>query len=240
MNPDLYPDLVAAGGVAAAVERTAAGMATAVRVVVADGQTSLAAVDPPAVPPRRPLVLRLAADRRLFTVGGWSRGVELVRGSTTDLGDVVAAAVAWGEGRSLGDLHALFPFLSSDEQAMAHETGPEAVVDLQWRLLRERAAGETGFPAFGLLVEAAYAQPVLRRLSVFSSHWVLGFSAGTGPSSGAEVAVAPAYGGRPYEVRRFLHEGVIGEAGTAEEAVALAIARLPADLGPARAAPDDR
>jgi hypothetical protein len=239
VDPDLYPDLAAAGSLAAALELVAAELAVDVSVVPGDWETSVSAVSPPPVPFRRPLFIVLAAATRQFMVGGRSRGVELVRGSTSDLRDVVLAAVAWGEGRSLSELHELFPFLSSDELAMAHEIGPAAVVDLQWRLLREQAASEPGFPEFGLLVEAAYAEPMLRQLSAFSSHWTLGFSACTSHSSPVEVAVSPAYEGRPYQVRKFLHEGVIGEAETAEQAVALAIAHLPAGLGPAVAGSDD-
>ncbi|WP_425423765.1 DUF6193 family natural product biosynthesis protein [Streptomyces exfoliatus] len=130
--------------------------------------------------------------------------------------------------------------MSSDERASAHERGPAAVVDLQWRLLREQAAGKPEFPEFGLLVEAAYAESRLRRLSAFSSHRTQGFSASTGHSSKAEVAIVPAHGGRPYRVQEFLHDGgVIGEAETADEAVALATTHLPVELGPGVAGPDD-
>ncbi|GHF46353.1 DUF6193 family natural product biosynthesis protein [Streptomyces griseosporeus] len=240
MDPDLYPDLVAVGGLAAALERAAGERAVHVTVVPESGGASVAPVSPPPVPFRRPLSVALAAEKRLFVVWGRSRGVELVRGATADLRDVVGAAVAWGEGRSLSELRELFPFLSSDERARAHERGPAAVVDLQWRQLREQAAGERGFPEFALLVEAAYADPRLRRLSAFSSHWTLGFSAGTGQSSGVEVAIAPAHDGRPYRVRASLHDGdLIGEADTADEAVALAVAHLPVGLGPAVAGADD-
>jgi hypothetical protein len=239
VDPDLYPDLAAAGSLAAALELVAAELTMDVSVVPGDWGTSVSAVSPPPVPFRRPLFILQAAHTRMFLVGGRSRGVELIRGATSDLKDVVLAAVAWGEGRSLRELHELFPFLSSDELAMAHEIGPAAVVDLQWRLLREQAASEPGFPEFGMLVEAAHAEPILRRLSAFSSHWTLGFSASTSHSSGVEVAVAPAYNGRPYQVQKFLHEGVIGEAETAEQVVALAIAHLPVDLGPALAGSHD-
>ncbi|WP_143659785.1 DUF6193 family natural product biosynthesis protein [Streptomyces pharetrae] len=240
MNPDLYPDLAAAGTLATALERVAAELAVDVNVVSDGWGTSVSAVSPPPVPFRRPLSVVIGAKERAFLLWGRSRGVELISGSTTDLRDVVLAAVAWGEGRSLSELHDLFPFLSSDERARAHERGPAAVVDLQWRLLREQAAGEPGFPEFGLLVEAAYAEPRLRRLSAFSSHWTLGFSASTGHSSKAEVAIVPACNGRPYRVREFPHDGgVIGETETADEAVALATAHLPVGLGPAVAGPDD-
>ncbi|MFF9281589.1 DUF6193 family natural product biosynthesis protein [Streptomyces griseosporeus] len=240
MNLDLYPDLVAAGGLAPVLERAASERAAHVTVVPESEGASVAPVSPPPVPFRRPLSVGLGAEKRLFLLRGRSLGVELVSGATADLRDVVRAAVAWGEGRSLGELHRLFPFLSSDERARAHERGPAAVVDLQWRLLREEAAGVRGFPGFALLVEAAYAEPRLRGLSVFSSHWTLGFSAGTSPSSGVEVAIVPAYDGRPYRVQESLHDGgLIGAAETAAEAVALAVAHLPAGLGPAVAGADD-
>ncbi|MET9803400.1 DUF6193 family natural product biosynthesis protein [Streptomyces sp. NPDC006368] len=55
-----------------------------------------------------------------------------------------------------------------------------------------------------------------------------------------EIAIVPAYNGRPYRVQEFLHDGgVIGEAETAGEAVALATGHLPVGLGPAVAGPDD-
>lgn len=239
VDPDLYPDLAAAGGLAPALERVAAELVLDVTVVPGDWGVSVSAVTPPPVPYRQPLFVLLALKSRLFLVGGRSRGVELIRGATSDLEDVVLAAVAWREGKSLSDLHGLFPFLSSDELAMAHERGTAAVIALQWQMLREQAAGAPDFPEFGLLVEAAHAESRLRQLSAFSSHWTLGFSASTSHSAQVEVALVPAYDGRPYRVQEFCHAGLIGEAETPEEAVALAIAHLPVGLGPAVAGADD-
>ncbi|MFE7413400.1 DUF6193 family natural product biosynthesis protein [Streptomyces laurentii] len=241
--PDLSPCPEPAG----ALRRAAVAAALDVTVVTEGEVTTVAAVSPPPVPSRRPLSVypRRPGGRDLL-VSGWSRGIELVKGETSDPGEVVRAAVAWGEGRSLGDLHALFPFLSSDERAQAHENGPDAVVALQWRRLREEAADTPGFSEFGLLVEAARADPVLGRLSVFSSHWVLGVSAATSPRAAVEVVLVPGRDGRPYRVREYLHpdpetgeERLIGEAGTAGEAVALAVAHLPAGIGPAVAGPGE-
>lgn len=238
--PDLFPEP------ATTLRRAAADLELDVTVVPGGESTAVSAVSPPPVPSRRPLSVYLSVDGRHLLVSGWSRGVELIRGGTSDPGDVVRAAVAWGEGKSLGDLHALFPFLASDERALAHEAGPDAVVALQWRRLREEAGDAPGFPEFGLLVEAAHTDPVLGRLSVFSSHWVLGVSAATSPRAAVEVVLVPGRDGRPYRVREYLHpdletgeERLIGEAGTAGEAVALAVAHLPAGIGPAVAGPDE-
>ncbi|MER6984978.1 hypothetical protein [Streptomyces carpinensis] len=53
-----------------------------------------------AVPERRPLAVHIGADSRRFAVSGWSQGIELVSGSTSDLADIVRAGVAWGQGHS--------------------------------------------------------------------------------------------------------------------------------------------
>lgn len=233
MNSDLYPDLAAAGSLAAALERLAAELAVDLTVVPGDWGASASAGIAASVPGRGPLSVHLGAEARRFVVSGFSHGVQLITGATSDLPDVVRAGVAWGEGRSLRDLRRLLPFLGFTELAEAHERGPAAAVDVQWRLMREWAATKPDFPEFGLLMEAAHAEPRLRQLYPISSHWTLGFNVSTGVPSRAAIAVVPAYEGGPYRVQKFLHAGLIGEADTAQEAVALAVAHLPADLGPA-------
>ncbi|MFB6709600.1 DUF6193 family natural product biosynthesis protein [Streptomyces sp. NPDC056333] len=66
------------------------------------------------------------------------------------------------------------------------------------------------------------------------------FLAHTGQPSDVKVAIAPAHGGLPYRVRKFLHaDESTGEAATAEQTVALAVTQFPADLGPATAGTAD-
>ncbi|MER7669160.1 DUF6193 family natural product biosynthesis protein [Kitasatospora sp. NPDC096128] len=236
MNPDLYPDVAAAGSLAAALESAAAELAVDVALVPGtrgDAASAGIAVSAGTMPVRRPLRVHLGAEKRWFWLSGRSLGVEMITGGTADIQEVIRAATAWGSGRSPRELRERFPFLASSELAEAHEHGAEAVVGLQWRWLRERAAGEAEFTGFGLLVEAAGAEPRLRQLSPVVSHRVLVFRPRTGFPCGVVLAIAPAYDGRPYRVQRFPHGGLIAEAGTAEEAVALAVAHLPADLGPA-------
>ncbi|MFD5465295.1 DUF6193 family natural product biosynthesis protein [Kitasatospora sp. NPDC127059] len=240
MNPDLYPDVAAAGSLAAALESAAAELAVDITLVpgVWRGASSANIAAPagtaPPGPARRPLQVHLAVKERRFLVSGRSLGVEMITGGTADLRDVVRAAMAWGSGRNLRELRERFPFLASSELAEAHERGAAAVVGLQWGWLRERALREPEFTGFGLLVEAAGAEPKLRQLYPVVSHRVLVFLPRTGVPCGAVViAIAPADDGFPYQVQRFPHGGLIAEAGTAEEAVALAVAHLPADLGPA-------
>ncbi|WP_405996719.1 DUF6193 family natural product biosynthesis protein [Streptomyces sp. NBC_00829] len=240
MNSDLYPDLAAVGSLAAALEQLAAELGIDLTVVPHDGGSPVSAGIASSIPGRRPLSVYIGADDRWFGVSGWGQGVELITGATPDLADVVRAGAAWDQGRSLRELRAGLPFLHVSERAEAHERGPAAVVELQWRTMREQAAEAPDFPAFGELVEAAHAEPRLRQLYVFSSHWTLGFSSCTGFPFHVEVAIAPSHNGSPYLVMTHPHSVVIGEAATAEEAVASAVSHLPAGLGPAVAGTAER
>ncbi|MFJ4519098.1 DUF6193 family natural product biosynthesis protein [Streptomyces sp. NPDC088816] len=130
-------------------------------------------------------------------------------------------------------MHAELPFVHFSELAEAHERGPAAAVEVQWRLMQEEAERAPEFPEFGQLVAAARAALKLRQLFPVSSHWTLCFNPSTGIPSRPEVAIAPARNGRPFRVQRFPHGGFLGEAATATEAVALAVAHLRPGVGPA-------
>ncbi|MFI5630612.1 DUF6193 family natural product biosynthesis protein [Streptomyces sp. NPDC051664] len=233
MNSDLYPDLAAAGSLAAALEQLAADLGFDLTTVPGDWGALVSAGITSSVPGRKPLSVHIGAESRWFGVSGWSQGVELITGATPDLADVVRAGVAWGKGRSLRELRADLPFLHSSERAEAHERGPNAVVEVQWRRMRAQAVEAPDFPEFGELVEAAHAEPRLRQLYVYSSHWTLGFSSCTGHPFRDEVAIAPSSNGSLYRVMMHPHSSALGEAATAQEAVALAMSHLPTDLGPA-------
>lgn len=234
MDSDLYPDLVAAGSLAAALEQLAAELGVDLTVVPGDWGPLVSAGIAASVPERNPLSVHIVADSRRFGVSGWSRGVQLITGATPDLADVVRAGVAWGQGRNLQELRTELSFLRSSERAEAHDRGPAAVVELQWRTMWEQAAEEPDFTGFGELVKAAHAEPRLRQLYVFSSHWTLGFSSCTGHPFRVEVAIVPSHHGSPFLVKEHpLSDDVLGAAATAEEAVALAACHLPTDLGPA-------
>ncbi|MFD8913309.1 DUF6193 family natural product biosynthesis protein [Streptomyces sp. NPDC059575] len=233
MKPDPYPGLAAAGDFVAALEREAArlGLDLTARPNAAAPHTS--AYIPSVIAERDPLGVHIiGSESRLFRVEGGSQGISLVSGWTSDLPDVVRAGAAWSRGASLREMRAEAPFLSYDELAEAHECGPAAVVESQWRAMRRQAAKAPDFPEFAALVEAAHAEPRLRQLYVFSSHWTLGFSSCTGCPFRGEIAIVPPVGAL-YRVRRRPMSENLGEAATAEEAVALAVSHLRADLGPA-------
>ncbi|MBD0671238.1 DUF6193 family natural product biosynthesis protein [Streptomyces sp. CBMA156] len=241
MDPAFYPDVVAAGGLAAALERMSAelGLDIAVRPDDSGRTASIEA----RVPGREALDVYLEDDCRFIGVDGWSRGLAMIAGGTEDLGDIVRAGAAWGSGQRLPDMRELLPWLTCSELAEAADRGAAGAVDVAWRQLREWGEEKLpGFPEFGAAVEAAQVRPRLRQLLPFSSMWRLGFRPSVGHVLGPAVVIVPVRGSGTYRVQRALDcEGggdLIAEVGSAAEAAALAEAHVPADLGPAVFEPD--
>ncbi|MFJ3910091.1 MULTISPECIES: DUF6193 family natural product biosynthesis protein [Streptomyces] len=109
-----------------------------------------------------------------------------------------------------------------------------------WRLMHERA-GSQALSSQDLsrgvlaLIEAASAEPSLRRLYPFTTRFTLWFSARTShPFEVAAPAVEPLPGGR-FRVLSPTQKLVIGEADTAQAAVALVVAGLAGAPGPSGA-----
>ncbi|MFJ9011022.1 DUF6193 family natural product biosynthesis protein [Streptomyces canus] len=233
MNSEFYPDVVEVGGMAAALHRSAADLGVPLVLVPGRAGTPDSVGVATTAPGRLPMEVFPRAESRAFQIAGRAGGVDIVTGVTRELRDVVEAGAAWGGGTSMSRMREELPFLWVDPIAEAHERGPAAAVEAQWELLREKAAETPGFPEFGLLVEAAYAEPRLRRLFPFTSHWTVAFSSCTGRPYHDEVAIRPVYGGGPYIVLRHPNTGAYGEVPTVAEAVAVALAHLPDSVGPA-------
>lgn len=234
---DVYPEVAAAGSLAAVLE-----------VAAARRGWSLAAVPP--APPETPLhwatvpsltdwrdnlAVSAIGAQRCYRIEGWGLGMCLVAGGTDDLGDVVEAAYSWRTGVPLHDLRRSVPFVRLTHRGEVVEQGPAAVVTAEWRVVRQRAEGD-GHERHRELVEAAYREPKLRQLYPYTTHQVLSFSITTGyPFSPSPVSLT-AWGPSTSFYRVWAVGGVtVGDVPTAEEAVALAVRHLPANVGPARA-----
>ncbi|MGW7101615.1 DUF6193 family natural product biosynthesis protein [Streptomyces sp. NPDC054838] len=103
---------------------------------------------------------------------------------------------------------------------------------LTWRLVRDRAESKTLSQGVLSLLAAASAEPRLRRLYPFTKQWTLWFSSRTSPPFNVDVpAVEPLPDGR-FRVGGPRPAQVLGEADTAEAAIALVVAHLPADARP--------
>ncbi|MFK4083637.1 DUF6193 family natural product biosynthesis protein [Kribbella sp. NPDC020789] len=232
-NPNLYPDLAAAGGLAAALEQVAAELGLDLGEVMRSESSPNWATVSGAAPGRGSFSIVLAAQERRFIIDGWSRGVQLLSGGTEDLHAVTSAAAAWRTGATLRQLRDLCPFVTFGELAEAHERGPADAVTTKWRLLREEMREDIPFPAVRDLVEAAYAEPKLRQLYPFTSHWSLHFTTCIGyPFTWVVPFVDPLKDGR-FRVCGPHRGTVVGIAETAEEAVVLVVSQMPTDIGPA-------
>ncbi|GGQ87345.1 DUF6193 family natural product biosynthesis protein [Couchioplanes azureus] len=233
---DLYPDVAAMGSLAAALQAAAAEHGLSLGQVVADERQPLyyAGVTS-ATPLRKDLGVTAGAVERCWVITGWGQGIWLIGGSTQHLTDVARAAQLWRDGVPLRDIEQAVPFVELPRLAEAAEQGPAQVVATQWQLLRE-AADQAPWPEYRELLDAAYAEPKLRQLYPYTSHWALKFSTTTGyPFSPNAVCVETQNG--QFVVRTSWDGVVLGQPTTAEEAVSLVLSRLPSDVGPATAGP---
>jgi Family of unknown function (DUF6193) len=126
--------------------------------------------------------------------------------------------------------------------AAARRRGPADAVEAQWLTLRLRWQWMTEaheirspgapYPRILALLEAAAAEPRLRRLYPFTSHFTLAFSSSTThPWVLQAVGIEPRRNGA-FRVRTRHAPDLSAEIGTAEQAVALAVEALPPGPGP--------
>lgn len=183
------------------------------------------------------LVATLGQMTRKIGIRIWSTGVgEIAQGCVSDLEAVVQVAHAWHEGITLDQLGSRWPFIAVDALALAHERG-EAVA-FQWQLVRDLPEHLVDHE----IVEAAYADPVLRGLFPLVGHGSLQFSRCTHrPFSGDVPSLFP-LGNGGWRVHCLWAGDEIPpqDAATAAEAVSLVVAGLPATCGPAVEGPLDR
>lgn len=243
-HPELYADLQAAGSLAAALWQAAAEEGLDFGAVPTVSSNQLLSVEIGEAPRfhRAPLAVMCGASKRSFLVSGWIRGVYTLNGGTSDLREVARAARSWQSGAPLADIQRDHPWIVVEEMAFAHERGPAEAVAMQWSRLRAQMRDEQ-FDLGIRAAEAAYAEPRLRQLFPYTSHWVLCFTRCTGNPFTRDVPCIAYASSLDGYVVRWPGWGdttrVLGETGTAEEAVALVVANLPEGTGPAVAGTAD-
>jgi hypothetical protein len=116
-------------------------------------------------------------------------------------------------------------------QSEAHARGD--VVEAKWRMLLQDSATDAE------LVEAAYVEPRLRRLFPFTSLRALLFSQSTGYPYTWDIPLIEPQGSGRYLVMAADRVTPLGTTDGAADAVALVVAHLPAEVGPAVTGPAD-
>lgn len=172
-----------------------------------------------------------ASQERHFLMEFWDRGVMMAKATTGDLSEAAQAIGLWQAGSRLHKLQTACPFVQYGALAEAHERGE--AVEATWAIYRTTSAGHVDHD----LIEAAYAQPRLRALYPFHSHRSLHFSRCTGFPYTHDIPVIDPRPDGTYRVvwwhDRSPDGPAIAEADNPHDAVALVIAHLPNDCGPA-------
>jgi hypothetical protein len=158
----------------------------------------------------------------------------LVDGRTDDLAEVARAARAWHDGAALEDIRRAASFVHLTGRFEVPGNDPARLTESEWQgMLQEASELEYAWQeAYQALIEAAYAEPALRALYPFTSHWALRFSTTTRPNLTVMGPCLTAGSDGMFGVGRGLTTPDLGLFSTAQEAVALAVRRLPAGLGP--------
>jgi hypothetical protein len=162
------------------------------------------------------------------------QGLALIGGDTVDLAQVALAAQAWHDGAALAELPKIAPFVRLSGRFEVPDHDPSQMVESEWQHLNKEAAEvNSDWPEYQAMIEAASAEPRLRQLYPFTSHWSLRFSTRTRPSLSDDVWVCLHAGhGKDYLITMGYMGQNLGETTTADEAVSLAVRYLPADLSP--------
>jgi hypothetical protein len=236
-HPDpavLYPDVVARGSLGAALRAVAEEGGFSVPVTASTSDPLRSAVVHSALPHRRPLSISSSATVRRWSIRG-EGSIEyapLIQGDTDDLEQVARAAQAWHDGTALGDIRRAAPFVHLTGRFEVPDHDPVRLTESEWQGLRTEASAG-GRPGYHALVEAAYAEPALRGLYPFTSHWALRFSTTTGPFTTIVGPCLLADDIDRYTVSTaFTGRDPLAQTTTAQEAVAAAVRHLPSGLGP--------
>ncbi|MFF3764083.1 DUF6193 family natural product biosynthesis protein [Streptomyces sp. NPDC001922] len=234
----LYPDVAAHDTLATALRAEVRGRLGAASVTSSDSAPLLHATVVSTLPHRAPLRISAWPHERRWSIRGTEpfQSVSLIDGETDDLAEVARAARAWHDGAALDDMRRTAPFVHLTGRFEVSDHDPARMAESEWQSLR-RAAGEMEQPghwrqAYRALIEAAHAEPALRALYPFTSHWALRFSTTTRPGLTDVGPCLTAGGDGTYGVGKGFIAPDLGRFATAQEAVALAVRRLPTGLGP--------
>ncbi|NUL02396.1 hypothetical protein HRW07_03865 [Streptomyces lunaelactis] len=236
----LYPDIATQGSLGVALQAVAEEGGFSVPVTASASDPLRYAAVESTLPHRRALLVSSSAIERRWRIRGEEsfQGMPLIVGDTDDLAQVARAAQAWHDGVPLSDIRQVAPFVHLTGRFEVPDHDPVRLTESEWQGMRTEASAREQ-PGYHALVEAAYAEPALRGLYPFTSHWALRFSTTTGPWMSTVGPCLLADDVDRYTVSAgFTGSGLIAQATTAQEAVAAAVRHLPSGLGPVTSGAD--
>ncbi|WP_157433203.1 DUF6193 family natural product biosynthesis protein [Actinomadura rifamycini] len=167
-------------------------------------------------------------ERRWWVVGSANNG-NLINGVTDDLDQLLEVIEGWAKGAGLNEIANGVPIDILTGRGEVPDGNLPDVIAAEWQFMLKESR-QIDWPEYRALIEVAYAEPKIRRLYPYTSHWALCFSATPYPFTRSFVTLIASRDGG-YTVRKRLNGPELARVATPAEAVAMAVARLPKDLG---------
>ncbi|KAB2388655.1 DUF6193 family natural product biosynthesis protein [Actinomadura montaniterrae] len=226
----LYPDVAAHGSLAAALQSAAADQGMSLPLAVTPSDPLRHATITSVVPYRHSSYVAAWHHEQRWGIWGSSNGRLMICGNTNDLRELPRVIHGWAEGAGLDEIGQAAPFDLLVGRFEVPDNNPADVIASEWQWHLKDAV-DAGWPQYQALVETAFAEPKLRRLFPFTSHWALGFS--TTPDdlfSPPFVSIDSPWGTGDYTIREWWNGPALHHVATPAEAIAIAVNRIPADL----------
>jgi hypothetical protein len=227
----LYPDVAAHGSLAAALQAAAADQDLSLPVAATPSDLLRHARITSVVPHRHSSYVKAWHRERSWTLWGSSNDRLMLCGATKDLRELPAVILGWAEGASLDEIAEAAPFDLLTGRFEVPDNNPADVIASEWQWLLKDAR-DADWPEYLAFIEAADAEPALRRLYPFTSHWALSFSNTPDyPFSPPLVSVDSPRGTGDYTIREWWNGPALTQATKAAEAISIAVDRIQPTAG---------
>ncbi|KJS61841.1 DUF6193 family natural product biosynthesis protein [Streptomyces rubellomurinus] len=226
----LYPEIARHGSLAAALRALAAEQGLVLDAEAHDGDPLRRAAAASVLPHREAVAVSGWVHERRWWVSAWATNGMVLSGVTDELGQVPAVMAAWARGASVDEIGRIAGFDVLTGRFEVPDGNAVDVIAAEWQY-RLKEARDTDWPEHLALVEAAYAEPRLRRFYPFTSHWALRFSRLPRPFVPSFATLSAPKGGGTFRVSEWGAEGSAEtRVATAAEAVAIAVDRITAEF----------
>jgi hypothetical protein len=171
----LYPEVAERGSLAAALQAVAADQGLSLNMIASERDLLRHATAPSVLSHREKLFVTAWHFERRWSVSGSANNGILVSGDTDNLNHIPVVVHAWAEGAPLSEIEQAASFDLLNGRFEVPDGNHADIITSEWQLVLKEAR-HTNWPKYQALIEATYAEPKLRKLYPFTSHWALGFA----------------------------------------------------------------